>query len=222
LSAPQPPAPPRIGSLFRAALSNDNRQGSSYFSTIRNDFQKHRKHGPITIDMGSNHMPFREHFLTFARYNHWANGRIYDAAAGLSDAEYRRDRRGFFRSIHGTLNHILVGDRLWLNRLTGEGENPGSLDAILFDDLAGLRAAREAEDQRLLRTVDGYGEADLSGTLSYTNIAGGSYTQPLTLVLGHVFNHQTHHRGQVHDMVSQTGTTPPELDLIYFIREDGS
>jgi len=165
-------------------------------------------------------MTFRDHFLTFARYNRWANDRIYDAAAGLSDDEYRRDRRGFFRSIHGTLNHVLVGDRLWLNRLTGEGEDPGSLDAILFEDFAELREARTAEDRRLLQTVDGYGEADLTGMLSYTNIAGASFTQPLALVLGHVFNHQTHHRGQVHDMLSQTGTTPPELDLIYFIRED--
>jgi len=164
-------------------------------------------------------MTFREHFLTFARYNAWANGRVYDAAATLGDAEYRRDRRGFFGSIHGTLNHILVGDRLWLNRLTGEGENPPSLDVILFDALTDLRRAREAEDERLLRLVEGYGETDLTGELSYTNIAGGRFTQPLTQVLGHVFNHQTHHRGQVHDMLSQAGMSPPALDLIYFIRE---
>ena len=73
------------------------------------------------------------HFAMLARYNAWANGRVYDAAAALTDAQYRADRGAFFKSVHGTLNHLLVADRIWMRRFTGEGEAPSRLDAILFE-----------------------------------------------------------------------------------------
>ena len=88
-------------------------------------------------------------FAMLAGYNAFANGRVYGAAAQLSDAEYRADRGAFFKSMHGTLNHLLVADRLWLRRFTGEGDAPNRLDAILFEDFLELRAAREAEDARI-------------------------------------------------------------------------
>lgn len=161
----------------------------------------------------------RNHFANLAQYNRWANGRLYDAVATLSPAEYGRDRKGFFRSVQGTLNHILVGDRLWLRRLTGEGSQPRTLNQILYETFAELRPAREDEDERILRVVGGCSEEALSGNLAYENYRGQRFEQPLWQVLDHVFNHQTHHRGQVHDMLSQTGMDPPELDLIYFLRE---
>ena len=161
----------------------------------------------------------RDHFAMLAGYNRWANARLYTATATLDDAAYFQDRKGFFKSIHGTLNHILVGDRIWLSRFTGEGDAPGRLDAILYDEFAALRAAREAEDARIVRVIDGFDEAALAGTITYRNMAGAEFTQKLAPPLTHFFNHQTHHRGQVHDMLGQTGMTPPELDLIYYLRE---
>lgn len=166
-------------------------------------------------------MGMREHFLLFAGYNGWANARLYEAAAALDDAEYRKDRRGFFSSIHGTLNHILVGDRIWLSRLNGAGAAPTRLDVILYDDLGALRSARAEEDERIRATIAGLTDAAIAGSFAYANSAGETFRQPLAQILAHVFNHQTHHRGQAHDMLSQTGSKPPSLDLVQFIREAG-
>src|SRR5271155_2581424 len=101
----------------------------------------------------------KPHFLMFGKYNAWANQRLCDAAAGLSDADYRRDRGAFFKSMHGTLNHLLVTDRIWMQRFTGGGTAPDRLDAILFEDLGALREAREAEDRRIVAYVEGLDEA---------------------------------------------------------------
>src|SRR6266567_8729614 len=98
------------------------------------------------------------HYRMFGRYNAWANSRLYDATARLSAAQYRADRGAFFKSVHGTLNHLLATDRIWMKRFTGEGEAPDRLDAILHERLADLRAARESEDQRIVRWIDGLDE----------------------------------------------------------------
>jgi uncharacterized damage-inducible protein DinB len=161
----------------------------------------------------------KAHFDMFARYNAWANGRIYEAAAGLADSLYRADRGAAFKSLHGTLNHLLVADRIWLKRFTGEGEAPDQLDAILFEHLADLAAARAAEDRRLIAFVDGLDEARLAGTIRYRRVSSPEeFVQPLTLALAHLFNHQTHHRGQAHAILTGlTGEAPP-LDLLFFQR----
>ena len=86
------------------------------------------------------------HFQTLATYNRRANERLYDACTELTEEERRLDRKGFFRSIHGTLNHIMVGDRIWLARFGGQEAPSTGLDAILYDDFEALRAARVAED----------------------------------------------------------------------------
>lgn len=161
---------------------------------------------------------FLDHFKTMAAYNRWANGRLYDACAALSDADRKRDRAAFFGSIHNTLNHILVGDRAWLARIEGAGGGGTPLDAVLFDDFDELRRAREAEDDRIDRVLAAMSEERIAGDLAYSNLAGTPFRTPLRLVWTHVFNHQTHHRGQVHDMLGQAGTAPPELDLIYYVR----
>ena len=98
-----------------------------------------------------------DHYRMFANYNSWANNRLYEAAARLSSEQYRADRGAFFKSVHGTLNHLLVTDRIWMQRFTGEGDAPNWLDAILFETLDELRAAREAEDRRIVRFVEGAG-----------------------------------------------------------------
>ena len=156
-------------------------------------------------------------FRTLADYNIWANTRLYDAVAQVPEADYHADRGAFFRSLCGTLNHILVGDRIWLRRIAGDGDAPDRLDAILHTDLADLRPAREAEDRRIVAIVDGMDETRLAGTAAFRNMNGVANEQPMALVLVNLFNHQTHHRGQAHTLLSQLGFDPPSLDLMAFM-----
>lgn len=151
-----------------------------------------------------------------ARFNAWVNGQIYDCCARLSDAEYRRDRKAFFGSIHATLNHLLVVDRLWRARIEKSGTSITRLDEILHDDFAALREARVAEDAALIRTVDAIDPGALSTPLRYRFVDGSPGETPLDLILVTMFNHQTHHRGQVHAMLTQAGITPPGLDILNF------
>ena len=161
----------------------------------------------------------KAHFLSLAKYNAWANRRLYDAATALSNADYRRDRGAFFKSMHGTLNHLLVADRIWMRRFTGKGEAPDRLDAILFEELATLRQAREAEDRRIIAYVEGLDEARLAGTIRYRRVSTPEeFEQPLAPALAHFFNHQTHHRGQAHGILTGLTGKAPELDLLYFQR----
>jgi uncharacterized damage-inducible protein DinB len=160
-----------------------------------------------------------EHFRTLARYNQWANRRLYDACARLDDAMYRQRRPAFFGSIHGTLNHLLVGDRVWLGRIEHVESGVRALDQILYDDFGELRAAREAEDRRIVALADRLDAAALAADLDYANMAGAPQRTRLDWVLTHVFNHDTHHRGQVHGLLSQTAVAPPPLDLIFYLRE---
>jgi len=163
-------------------------------------------------------------YRMFAGYNAWCNERLYDAASQVSEAAYRADRGAFFKSLHGTLNHLLVGDRIWMARFTGQGEVPKSLDAILYDDFASLRAARRAEDERIGRYIEELTEADLAGTLRYrTVVRPQEIEQPLEPALDHFFNHQTHHRGQAHALLSAIigNEATPSFDLIVYQRETG-
>jgi len=157
-----------------------------------------------------------ELFPMLARFNAWANGRIYDCCAKLPDAEYRRDRRSFFGSIHATLNHLLVVDKVWRARVEGFTADVESLDQILHDGLSALRAARAAEDEALIRTVDGLKSADGTRIVKYQFMNGAPGETPVDIVLITLFNHQTHHRGQVHTMLTQAGIVPPSLDIIAF------
>ena len=164
----------------------------------------------------------KPHFAMMAGYNAWCNERVYDVAAQLSDADYRADRGAFFRSVHGTLNHLLVTDRIWLKRFSGTGEAPNRLDPILFEDLAGLRAARAREDERIVSYIDSLSDADLAGRIRYKTITNpAEIEQPLAPALVHFFNHQTHHRGQVHCLLTGFGLEAPSVDLILFQRQTG-
>ena len=112
----------------------------------------------------------RQHFMMFAAYNQWANRRLYDAAAELGEEELRRDMGAFFGSMLGTLNHILVADRVWMKRFTGQGDAPAALDTILHGDFPALRAAREAEDLRILDWVAGLDEKAMKGRFTYMTV----------------------------------------------------
>jgi uncharacterized damage-inducible protein DinB len=157
--------------------------------------------------------------VEFAGYNAWANRRLYDAASSLSEAEYRADKGAFFKSMHGTLNHLLATDRIWMQRFTGEGDAPQRLDAILHERFDALRAARETEDRRIVTYINGLDEARLAGVIRYRRVSTPEeFVQPLMPALDHWFNHQTHHRGQAHAILTALGKTAPELDLLYFQR----
>jgi uncharacterized damage-inducible protein DinB len=162
----------------------------------------------------------KAHYQAFARYNAWANPRLYAAAAELTDAEYRADRGAFFKSMHGTLNHLLTADRVWMHRFTGQGPSPERLDMIQHEQLADLRGARESEDKRILDYVDGLSVAQLDGTIRYRRVSTPEeFEQALAPALAHFFNHQTHHRGQAHSILCSFGRRGLVLDLLAFQRE---
>jgi len=154
-----------------------------------------------------------DHIRLLARYNRIANERLYEKCAELSDSEYRAQRSGSFGSIHALLNHILLGDRIWMSRFNGEGQTTPWLATILYDQFAELRSVRSREDAAIEEFFSAADDGFLSRTLSYTNSKGVHYTDPMLNAVLHMFNHQTHHRGQVHVMLSQTGVQPPSLDM---------
>ena len=171
-----------------------------------------------------------DQYRALARYNAWMNRRLYGLAAGLPDDERRRDRGAFFRSIHGTLNHLLLADRVWLARFTGDRDRYASRDgagAVIaitglaqelyagFDDLARERAATDAD---IVVWADGLDEDRLAATFRYKTMTGAPSEHPLWWAVGHFFNHQTHHRGQVTTLLKQAGVDAGVTDLIAFLR----
>ena len=162
----------------------------------------------------------KAYFAQRAAYNRWANARLYEAAFRHSDGDYRRDVGAFFKSMHGTLNHLLLTDRLWLKRLTGEGEHPNKLSAIIHEDRRELALARADEDDRIVRFVASLDDTALAGLLPYATTSGKKFEQARSDILAHLFNHQTHHRGQAHTILSiVTGREPPSLDLLSMQRD---
>jgi uncharacterized damage-inducible protein DinB len=162
----------------------------------------------------------KEHFSMMARYNAWANTRLYRLAHQLSDEQYRRDVGAYFKSLHGTLNHLLAADRIWMWRLTATGVAPTRLDAILFDDLAALNEARRAEDERLLSFAETLTDQQLEAAIEYRTLDDRLEQYKLRETLAHLFNHQTHHRGQAHTILTALGVKEPDpLDVLWMFRE---
>lgn len=162
----------------------------------------------------------KAHFEMLARYNAWANRKLYAACSELSEEERRRDLGAFFRSLHGTLNHMLVADVIWTARFRGAPNPPWTLDHeahAVFDE---LRAARESMDEDIERLCAEFTHEAMASDFTYRNTSGKEFTQPLTEALTHFFNHQTHHRGQCHAMLTRLTGAAPEFDLIYFLREE--
>lgn len=160
------------------------------------------------------------HWRLMAQYNTAANLRLYAACAALDDRARKADRGAFFRSIHGTLNHLMVGDLIWLARLEG-GQAPSTgLDNELhavFEDLAAARRALDAGIEEFFAAMT---PDELGREIVYVNNEGRHFADKLSLLLPHVFNHQTHHRAQVHTLLSQAGTSPPVLDLHRVLKPD--
>ena len=152
-------------------------------------------------------------FRIFARYNRVANERLYEQVGKLDVTEYRRERRGSFGSIHGLMNHTMVADRIWMSRFAGGGKTTPPLNTILFETFAGINSARAEEDAAIEAFFEKVGGDFLIRRLAYTNSRGKDYVEEAAPAVLHFFNHQTHHRGQVHVMLSQTEISPPALDM---------
>jgi uncharacterized damage-inducible protein DinB len=135
----------------------------------------------------------KAHFDQLAAYNRWANRKVYADAATLPDDIRKRPEGLFFGSIHGTLNHLLVADYIWMRRFTGDGPAPERLNQILHEDFSALRQAREAEDERILGFVTN--TTNFDRVIEYNNSSGKTFRQEVGPALAHLFNHQAHHRG---------------------------
>jgi len=158
-----------------------------------------------------------EHVQTMAAYNCWQNNSLYHAADGLSEADRQADRGAFFGSIEATLNHLLWADRVWMSRFAGLPRPVALNIPASVNECANwetLKQQRAAFDDEIVLWAAGLSSDDLAADLSWhSGAAGRDITKPLWLLVTHFFNHQTHHRGQVHCMLTALGATPEDTDL---------
>jgi uncharacterized damage-inducible protein DinB/predicted N-acetyltransferase YhbS len=167
--------------------------------------------------------PLRAHLLTMARYDAWATAELMRHVDALPEADYRRDTGLFFRSIHGTLNHLLVtGHGLWWPRFSAGISPRAKLDEEVEADRAALGSRLVAGAPDWLGWLAGLDEARLGGMLDYTTSKGVPASLPFAPTLGHVFNHGTHHRGQITAAITALGHACPEIDLVWMLLKQGA
>jgi uncharacterized damage-inducible protein DinB len=152
-----------------------------------------------------------DYFRTMARNNLWSNHRLHAACAQLPALDYFRDRGAFFGSIHATLNHILAVDHHYITAIAGAAAD-GSTVSQTSPSLQELTEAQKASDQRLIRLCDELSEESLTTVVRWIGGDRKEWTDPVDVVLSHLFLHQIHHRGQVHNMLSVAGIHAPQLD----------
>ena len=153
--------------------------------------------------------------VIMAGYNRWMNEKLYDLCGQLSDEERKRDRGAPFRSIHGTLNHLMVADRIWMGRFVGVPFSVPSLDHELYADFTVLREARRQLDEEIEAWAKSLEEARLSANITFTTLAhSATRTMPLWFAVQHFYNHQTHHRGQITTLIEQAGLDCGVTDLL--------
>jgi uncharacterized damage-inducible protein DinB len=151
-----------------------------------------------------------------ARYNRWQNENLYGVADLLPAEERRRERGAFFGSIHKTLSHLLWGDRAWMSRFTASPKPPGGIpeSVSLYPDWQQLKDERQLFDRTIIDWADVVDPLWLAGNHTYySGAAKREVTMPRWLQVVHMFNHQTHHRGQVHCLLTQAGGKPSVTDL---------
>lgn len=154
------------------------------------------------------------HVRMMAAYGGWMNGRLLDLCGGLSDAERKRDLGAFFRSIHGTFDHLIYGDVAWMGRFTGSPMPAKPIGEIAHESWDELAAARRAMDRRIEAWAAEVAESWLAETMSYVSVNDGrTRTLPRWVLVTHMFNHGTHHRGQLTTLMKQLGIDPGVTDL---------
>ncbi len=160
-----------------------------------------------------------DHVRAMARNNRWCNDRLHRACAALDAEAYHARRAAFFRSIHGTLNHIVLVDRCYLARLRGETPDPTPHDAELYADHASLWSAQRECDDALVALCDALDDAGLERVVGWQGLYGPT-ENAVHAVLAHLFQHQIHHRGQVHQLLSEAGASPPQLDEFFLSADE--
>ena len=175
-------------------------------------------------------MQWSDHYRRYARYNAWINQSLLKASLQLTPELQKQDQQVFFQSVTGSWNHILVGDLLWLGRLRhtfpilddalDNWKKPTRLNDQLFDDLAKLGHSRQTLDELIIQWCDLLREADSQAVLEYTNTQEEHVVKPLPEVLQHLFNHQTHHRGQITALLSQQGIDYGATDFLFMPDDD--
>lgn len=161
------------------------------------------------------------HFLQLARYNVWATRHLLDAVAAVPEADYRRDVGLFFKSLHGTLNHLLLGEHLlWFARFSKGASPLLALDSEVEPDRERLAQALKGGAANWLPLIESWPAERFDGVLSYTTTRGEPATLPFGATLAHVFNHGTHHRGQITAALTALGLPCPVLDLAYCLQEE--
>ncbi|WP_268821593.1 DinB family protein [Octadecabacter dasysiphoniae] len=151
-----------------------------------------------------------------AQYNRWQNNGLRDIVKTMDEDELRKDRGAFFKSISETMNHLLWGDMLWMSRFDG-GDGPSvgpEKHAQLTPNKAEWDRLRFLTDGRIIQWAEGAKSVDLTGDLTwYSGMSGKDLSEPKSLCVVHFFNHQTHHRGQIHAMLTAAGHKPQDTDL---------
>ncbi|WP_444917895.1 DinB family protein [Microbulbifer sp. JMSA003] len=174
-------------------------------------------------------MSLKSNFELMADYNQWMNESIYESASNLSAEELSKDRGAFFGSIIGTLNHVLVGDTIWLKRFANHPsalkaldyvcglENPQALNSIIHAKFESLKSARIEMDRAIQNFAHELTDEALSSVLSYNNTKGEPFAKNFGYLIQHFFNHQAHHRGQVSTLLNQAGIEIGVTDLLVSI-----
>jgi uncharacterized damage-inducible protein DinB len=161
----------------------------------------------------------KEYVLYMARYNAWQNNQLRAIAPQMSEADLKADRGAFFGSIFATLNHILWGDSLWMSRWCNDVPAPSGgveVHTTFTPTIGAWESERFRLDGRIRIWAETLSNLDLQGDLQWSSASmGGSVTQPLGLCVAHMFNHQTHHRGQISQMLNAAGIAPPVSDLVF-------
>ena len=175
-------------------------------------------------------MQWSDHYRRHARYNAWINQSLLEASLSLSSAQQSQDQHVFFKSITGSWNHIMVGDLLWLNRLAmifpilndsmDQWPKPNTLNQILYNQLEDLAQPRQQLDELIIQWCDFLRESDCEDRLQYHNSQDELQVKPLPDVMQHLFNHQTHHRGQITALLSQLGVDYGATDFISMPGDD--
>jgi uncharacterized damage-inducible protein DinB len=163
-----------------------------------------------------------EYVVFMVRYNAWMNGKVYDASARLDDVIRKRDLGAFFGSVHGTLNHLLYGDLAWLGRFRHGAVAPLRPNTIFHEDFDTLRMARERLDDDLSAWAATVTPDWLARPFRYVSFVDGmERTRPAWILVAHMFNHQTHHRGQITTLLSQLGEDIGVTDLAAMPQDGG-
>jgi uncharacterized damage-inducible protein DinB len=164
---------------------------------------------------------WHRHFSGQVRYHVWATHRLLEAVSRVSEADYRRDVGLFFKSIHGTLNHLLVGEHLlWYPRFAKGASPVLALNSEIEPDRERLAQALKGGAANWSQLIATWPVERFDGQLSYTTMRGTSANLPFAATLAHVFNHATHHRGQITAALTHLGHDCPELDMVYFLQAE--